>query len=221
MKQKIHTKHKGRLLALVLVSTLICFSAASTVWAVSPVEKLSDPRANFPRKVSEAEMELRMKYVDQAKTWMGAEEADNSHTPIIDIYNSHKPLAMGYAVTYTDSWCSAFASAMSIETGLTEIIPTECGCDRHIALFQNLGSWVEDDSYVPLPGDLIFYTWKTIEGEADCQRASDHVGIVIGVAGDQIMVIEGNNGDGVRSRCVTIDDPVIRGFAVPKYGDLV
>lgn len=173
--------------------------------------------ANFPREVSQQEMQLRMEYVNQAKTWLGAEEKDNSHAPIIDIYNSHEPLAVGYKVSYTDSWCSAFASTISIQTELTEIIPTECGCDRHIALFQQLGSWVEQDDYVPLPGDLIFYTWKVVDGETDCQRASDHVGIVIGVAGDQIIVIEGNNGDGVRTRCVTIDDPTIRGFATPDY----
>lgn len=205
--------------ALLLVSLIVCMSAA--VYAKAPVEKLADPKANFVREVSDAEAQLRMKYVDQAKKWMGAEEDDKSHVPIIDIYNGHKPLALGYTVSYTDAWCSTFASAISIETGLTDIIPTECGCDRHIALFQQMGCWVEDDSYVPLPGDLIFYTWKIVNGEGDCQRSSDHVGIVTGVAGNQIIVIEGNNGDGVRSRCVTIDDPVIRGFATPKYSTLV
>ena len=37
--------------------------------------------------------------------------------------------------------CSTFASAVAIAAGLTDIIPTECGCEKHIALFKALGSW--------------------------------------------------------------------------------
>lgn len=208
-----------KLLRPLLVLTALASILFGLMTAAS-AESSGTTYANFPREVSQQEMQLRMKYVDQAKTWLGAEEKDNSHAPIIDIYNSHEPLAVGYKVSYTDSWCSTFVSTVAIQTNLTEIIPTECGCDRHIALFQQLGAWVEQDDYVPLPGDLIFYTWKVVEGEADCQRASDHVGIVMGVAGNQILVIEGNNGDGVRTRCVTIDDPTIRGFATPDYSKL-
>ena len=40
---------------------------------------------------------------------------------IIDLYNSHKPLARGYPVKYTDAWCSTFASAVAIQAGLTSI----------------------------------------------------------------------------------------------------
>lgn len=29
-----------------------------------------------------------------------------------------------------------------------------------IALFQALGSWVENDAYTPEPGDYIFYDWQ-------------------------------------------------------------
>ena len=61
---------------------------------------------------------------------------------------------------YTDAWCSTFASAVAIAAGLTDIIPTECGCEKHIALFKKLGAWVENDAYVPKPGDYIFYDWQ-------------------------------------------------------------
>ena len=85
------------------------------------------------------ENQLRQKVVKIAVSYLGCKEADGSHRKIIDLYNSHKPLARGYAVKYTDAWCSTFASAVAIAAGLTDIIPTECGCEKHIALFKKLG----------------------------------------------------------------------------------
>ena len=101
------------------------------------------------------ENQLRQKVVKIAVSYLGCKEADGSHRKIIDLYNSHKPLARGYAVKYTDAWCSTFASAVAIAAGLTDIIPTECGCEKHIALFKKLGAWVENDAYVPKPGGLL------------------------------------------------------------------
>lgn len=85
------------------------------------------------------EQQLRQKIVDTAVAWLGCKESDGSHKKIIDVYNSHKPLARGYAVKYTDAWCSTYASAVAIKAGMTDIIPTECGCEKHIELFKNWG----------------------------------------------------------------------------------
>lgn len=204
------------LCALLLASILITIPAASAQ-GQTVIDKSPAPYANFPREVSQAEMDLRLQYVNAAKQWLGTKESDGSHKPIIDIYNSHYPLAQGYLVSYTDSWCSVFVSAVSIECNLTDIIPTECGCERQIALFQNCNSWEEADDYIPLPGDIIYYVWNPIEGVKDCNQWADHVGIVLGVAGNQIIVIEGNHYDTVGCRIVSIDDAVIRGFAIPDY----
>lgn len=140
------------------------------------------------------EKELRQKVVDTAVSYLGCKEANGSHRKIIDLYNSHKPLARGYAVKYTDAWCSTFASAVAIACGLTDIIPTECGCERHIDLFKKLGSWVENDAYVPSPGDYIFYDWQDGSNYAttDNTGSADHVGIVVSCDGKTIKVIEGN-----------------------------
>ena len=51
------------------------------------------------------EKELRQKVVSIMQSWLGYNETNGSHKRIIDIYNSHKPLARGYAVKYTDEWC--------------------------------------------------------------------------------------------------------------------
>lgn len=165
------------------------------------------------------EKELRQKVVDTAVSYLGCKEANGSHRKIIDLYNSHKPLARGYAVKYTDAWCSTFASAVAIACGLTDIIPTECGCERHIDLFKKLGSWVENDAYVPSPGDYIFYDWQDGSNYAttDNTGSADHVGIVVSCDGKTIKVIEGNMSDAVGYRKLAVNGRYIRGFGVPKY----
>ena len=165
------------------------------------------------------EKELRQKVVDTAVSYLGCKEANGSHRKIIDLYNSHKPLARGYAVKYTDAWCSTFASAVAIACGLTDIIPTECGCERHIDLFKKLGSWVENDAYVPSPGDYIFYDWQDGSNYATTNNtgSADHVGIVVSCDGKTIKVIEGNMSDAVGYRKLAVNGRYIRGFGVPKY----
>ncbi len=171
-------------------------------------------------KVSNREAALRNQFVRTAEKYLGANEADGSHARIIDLYNSHEPLALDYHVKYTDSWCSAFVSAIAIQCNITEIIPTECGCERHIALFQEIGCWEEDDNIIPLPGDLVFYDWdRTRPGEAS--GWSDHVGIVVGTKWPFIKVIEGNKDDTVAYRVILIGNTQIRGFAKPDYESLL
>ena len=118
----------------------------------------------------------------QARAWIGRNEADGTHKGIIDVYNGHKPLARGYKVKYTDAWCATFVSAVAIRCGLTEIIPTECGCGQMVELFRAMGEWQESDSRTPSPGDVIFYDWDD-SGTGDCTGWPDHVGIVEGVDG--------------------------------------
>lgn len=154
--------------------------------------------------------------VAKARSWIGKNEADGSHREIIDIYNSHKPLARGYKVKYTDAWCATTVSAVSISLGYTAIIPTECGCNQMIQLFKNLGEWVENDAYVPSPGDVIFYDWQD-SGNGDNVGGADHVGIVEKVANGKITVIEGNCSNAVKRRTINVNGRYIRGFGVPKY----
>lgn len=174
----------------------------------------------FYWKVSDEEAALRMKMVHTAESYLGYNEADDSHRKIIDTYNSHEPLAVGYKVQYDDSWCATFVSTVSIECGFTDIIPTECGCERHIGLFQNLGHWEETDSVVPLPGDLIYYDWD-MEKNGECTGWSDHIGIVVGTKWPYIKVIEGNYQDAVCYHYIPINHKQIRGYAQPDYTALL
>lgn len=162
------------------------------------------------------EKQLREKIVSIAVGWLGCKESDGTHKKIIDVYNSHKPLARGYAVKYTDAWCSTFASAVAIKAGLTDIIPTECGCEKHTELFKKLGAWVEDDAYTPKAGDYIFYDWDD-NGVGDTKGYADHIGIVVSVSGTSMKIIEGNISNAVGYRNIKVNAKYIRGYGVPNY----
>ena len=168
------------------------------------------------------EQQARQKLVDIAVSWMGCNGADGSHKKIIDIYNNHKPLARGYTVKYTDSWCATYCSSAAIVAGYTDIIPTECGCGQLIALFQDMKRWVENDAYVPSPGDYIFYDWSdgTNYAKIDNTDWPDHVGIVASVSGNVIKVAEGNKKDAVGYRELIINGRYIRGYGVPDYASV-
>ena len=171
----------------------------------------------FAREVPEAEAENRLKVVAAAQEWLGVKEGFAGHEKLVQIYNSHFPLAQGYELSVDDDWCAAFGSVISIQTDNTDRIPTECSCERQIGLWQELGRWQEKDSFLPLPGDYIYYTWDEGWSFGDCKGWADHVGIVVGTAGPFIKVIEGNYDDQVDYRIIPINYYQIRGFGLPDY----
>lgn len=162
------------------------------------------------------ENELRNKVVQTAQQYAGCKESDGSHRKIIDGYNAHKPLARGYAVKYTDAWCATFVSFVSILCGITDIMPTECGCGAMLNLYKAKGRWQENDAYRPSPADVIMYDWQD-SGIGDNMGNPDHVGIVVSVSGDTIRVIEGNIRDSVDYRNIKVNGKNIRGYCLPDY----
>lgn len=171
----------------------------------------------FSRTVPFMEQLHRLHTVHTAQQWLGVQEGYGGHEQILEIYNSHEPLAQGYEVKATDSWCAAFGSSVAIKCGITDIVPTECGCERQIGLWQQLGRWEENDNYMPLPGDYIYYAWDERFSFGDCTGWADHVGIVVGTAGPFIKVIEGNKDDMVTYRIILRGNWQIRGFGLPDY----
>ena len=205
-KKKAYTKILAIFAAIILLACAIAAHYFLDPWG-------------FYWKVSAEETALRMHYVQTAQKYLGFNESDGTHQKIIDQYNAHEPLALGYEVQYSDSWCSTFVSSMAIESGLTDIIPTECGCERHIGLFQDINRWEEDDNAIPLPGDLIFYDWEQ-KKPGNATGWSDHVGIVVGTKWPFLKVIEGNKDDSVSYRILLLGDLRIRGYAQPDFAAL-
>ena len=156
------------------------------------------------------------KVVGQAQAWLGSSEGGAGHKEILSTYNTHKPLARGYKVKSTDAWCATFVSAVAIKLGYTDIIPTECSCQKMIEKLQKVGAWVENENRTPAPGDIIFYDWDD-NGAGDNKGNSDHVGIIEKVSGGKITVIEGNINNTVGRRTIDVNGRYIRGYGVPAY----
>lgn len=153
--------------------------------------------------------------LDVMRSWIGYSEANGKHKQIIDLYNSHKPLARGYAVKYSDEWCDTTVSAAAIKAGVVDLIGTECGCEQHVKIFQSMGIWMEDGTITPIPGDIILYNWDDATQPND--GYSDHIGYVESVSGRTITLIEGNKNEAVARREIPVGWGYIRGYARPKY----
>ncbi len=202
---------------LILIGCLASVLLLVLGFALWGLPQLTPPEPyGYARTVSEAEAQKRDLLVATAQQWLGCKESDGSFRPIIDLYNSQEALPLGYVVKYTDKWCATFVSAAAIACDMTDILPPECGCQRQIGLFEDLGRWEENDAYIPLPGDIIYYSESGSDDDSNTGW-SDHVGIVAGTRGNSIQVLEGNYNGAVRYRYVDVDDPTIRGYGLPDY----
>lgn len=147
--------------------------------------------------------------------WIGFSEANGKFKQIVDLYNSVRPLPRGYAVQYYDEWCDTTVSAAAIASNVVDLIGRECGCEEHVKIFKALGIWIEDGTITPKPGYIILYNWDKAAQPND--GYSDHIGVVESVSGGQITCIEGNKGETVARRVLSVGNGYIRGYASPKF----
>lgn len=149
------------------------------------------------------------------RSWVGYNEVNKKYLEILNVYNSHKPLARGYAIKPSDEWCDACVSAAAIKAGAVDLIGTEVGVEKHVAIFKQKGIWIEDGTITPQPGDVIVFNWDDNTQPNDGN--SDHIGYVESVSGGKITTLEGNIGEKVGRRTIPVGYGYIRGFARPKY----
>ena len=162
------------------------------------------------------EKELRQKVVSTAEAWLGTREYSTEHQEMLYIYNAQSPLPRGTRMLASWPWCAAFVSTVSLQCGLRDIMPTECGCPGMVRLYQEIGRWTENDAYIPSPGDVIFYDWKDT-GYGDNVGQPDHVGIVTACDGQTMTIIEGNCDNAVKTRSLAVNARFIRGYGCPDY----
>lgn len=162
----------------------------------------------------------REAFVNQMRHYLGASGNNALHKEIVDTYNSYLPHPRGFALTMNSAWCAATVSAASIALQYTDITPIECSCTRIIEQAKKMGIWVEDDAYVPSPGDWVVYDWED-NGKGDCVGTPNHIGCVEVVNTEKMRVIEGNYNDVCQTRILAINGRYIRGFVCPKYDSSV
>lgn len=173
----------------------------------------------FEESSSTAPKKTALEVIKLADSWLGKNEKDGSYKEIIDIYNSYKgKFPRGLKMQYSWSWCACTWSALAIKLGYTDIMPIEISCGELIKVAKDMGCWIENDEYIPEPGDAILYDWQD-SGKGDDVSWPDHIGLVRAVDKNSgyFVTIEGNYNDAVKKRTVSINGRYIRGFIHPKY----
>ena len=161
----------------------------------------------------------RQKVVDLALSWVGKNEKDGSYKEIIDIYNSFSgSFPRGVRMQYGWAWCACTWSALAIALKYTPIMPIEISCFYLIEQAKKMGVWEENDARIPKLGEAVLYNWDD-NGAGDDTGDPEHVGTAtyVNTASGYFVVTEGNYGNAVKKRTVSINGRYIRGFIAPKY----
>lgn len=159
--------------------------------------------------------------VNLVNSWLGKNESDGSYREIVNIYNSFKgQFPRGIKMKYEWAWCACTWSALAIKLGYTNIMPIEISCGYLIEAAKRMGCWKENDSYIPKAADAILYDWDD-SGNGENTAWPDHVGVVVEVHKDAgyLVVVEGNYGNAVKKRTLSINGRYIRGFITPAYDE--
>lgn len=153
-----------------------------------------------------------------AKTQIGYTELSTS---------TGKPLAKGQDGGYTKygawfgapttAWCAFFVAWCANQAGVsTSVIPRIGNCASMVNWFSKRGRYFPKNGFTPKAGDLIFFNWNG-------GSTAKHIGIVTGVKGNEVYVIEGNTGSsvGYRAEAKTRkkNASYILGYARPAYND--
>lgn len=153
-----------------------------------------------------------------AKTQIGYTELSTS---------TGKPLAKGQDGGYTKygawfgapttAWCAFFVAWCANQAGVsTSVIPRIGNCASMVNWFSKRGRYFPKSGFTPKAGDLIFFNWNG-------GSTAKHIGIVTGVKGNEVYVVEGNTGSsvGYRAEAKTRkkNASYILGYARPAYND--
>lgn len=124
-------------------------------------------------------------------------------------------------------WCAMFVSWCAEQAGISQsVIQKFASCSMGVRWFKEQKIWRDSayyggSAYVPQKGDIIFYR------NNGSSNLSDHVGIVLGMNGTYINVIEGNATN--ESCCEfktntarSLNSKYVIGYATPNYegGDI-
>ena len=99
--------------------------------------------------------------------------------------------------SYSYHWCAAFVWYVSNIAGVypNKVTLKSAGVMSYMSYFRGKGQYQlsagHGGNYVPKMGDYIFFDWQGDPNDGD------HIGIVKTVSGNQVIYIDGNNGDRV------------------------
>lgn len=113
------------------------------------------------------------------------------------------------------AWCAMFVSWCAHQADIpTNVIAKSASPITIKNELSNQGrhylSAAYGGTYIPVPGDLIFIN--------DTPAAPGHIGIVVSVSGNTIRIIDGNWGNKVCDRQISLSNTTIVGYGNPNYG---
>lgn len=109
-------------------------------------------------------------------------------------------------------WCATFISWCANEAGILDTcIPKFQGCSVGVSWFKSHDQWIPGNTYVPNPGDIIFFEFQ------NPNDGPEHVGIVWKVEDGMVTTIEGNSSDQCQSNNYSLSYSAIYGYGTPVY----
>lgn len=155
----------------------------------------------------DAEKDFRSEFVEIVKGELGIKEAKYNNVKYNTWYygrvvraTSSNSSSYAWCVTFV-SWC---ANAADIDTS---VIPKMCNAEAFRKFFEKNGQYTARKSATPKAGDIVFFGSKS----------SNHVGVVVGVDGKNVTVIEGNYSDKVSMNTYSLGESTILGYASPDF----
>lgn len=113
-------------------------------------------------------------------------------------------------------WCGMFVGWCANECNLSQsIVPHSAWVPNIRSFYENKGLFYVSQAYsssvaqTPRVGDFIF--------ESTTPSGAAHIAIVVAVYSDSVRVVEGNAGDKVQYRTISLTDTGFVGFARPQY----
>ena len=149
--------------------------------------------------------------VGVAKTQIGYQE-NSVGTKYGDWYNT---------IFVNQPWCAMFVSWCAGQAKIpNDVIKKFSSCSVQVAWFKSIGRWQNSryygGDYTPQKGDIVFYR------DGGSSAVSTHVGIMVGLNGNYLNVIEGNATNAkvcqfTSNKSRTLTSSYVIGYGTPNY----
>ncbi len=193
--------------------------------AAEDERKIVEATREAARQENEKKAEEAAKNASKNSTGTASQKAARLIEVAQQEYNKHLPdspnsITRAYGSiggTYGYAWCAAFVWYCSNESGVypSEVNKKTAAVSEYINYFKSgdMGNRYElskaaGGSYVPKMGDYIFFS------NSHSQGAPSHIGLVKGISGDKVLIIDGNCSNTVCDRSLYLNDGYIIGYGV-------
>lgn len=166
-----------------VLSLIMSLSLLASVATVTNVVAAQSYPTDYPNTHSNTGNQLE-DMVEVAYTQVGYKEAGNDLTK----YNEWMSGVTGYNYQGV-AWCATFLAWCANEAQIpTNIVPRQAGVTAFYKSYSESQIHTKDSGYTPKRGDICFFAYS----DSTSPDALAHIGVVYGINGSNIRIIEGN-----------------------------